>query len=126
MSIPVDALTPAAAFPSSLLRHRSFVMFWLARTSTTGAYQMLAVAVGWQLYDLTNNPLDLGIVGLMQFIPLVTLAIFVGQVADRYDRRAVIRITQIFKALAALALALGSASGWLTRELLFAILLGLG
>src|SRR6195256_6934281 len=125
MLIPADT-TPAPSSRTSLLRPRSFVLFWCARTSTTGAYQMLAVAVGWQLYDLTNNPLDLGIVGLMQFIPLVTLAIFVGQVADRYDRRAVIRITQIFKALAALALALGSASGWLTRELLFAILLGLG
>ena len=55
----------------SLLRHPSFVMFWCARTSTNGAFQMLAVAVGWQLYDLTNNPLDLGIVGLVQFVPLV-------------------------------------------------------
>ena len=101
MAIPADA-TPAARSPASLLRHRSFVLFWCARPSTTGAYQMLAVAVGWQIYDLTNNPLDLGIVGLMQFVPLVTLAIFVGQIADRYDRRAVLRVTQIFKALAAL------------------------
>jgi hypothetical protein len=65
MAIPADAATPAAAASTSLLRHRSFMLFWLARTSTTGAYQMLAVAVGWQLYDLTNNPLDLGIVGLV-------------------------------------------------------------
>ena len=49
----------------SLLRHRSFVLFWCARTSTSGAYQMQAVAVGWQLYDLTHDPLDLGLVGLM-------------------------------------------------------------
>ena len=125
MAIPADAM-PAARSPASLLRHRSFVLFWCARTSTTGAYQMLAVAVGWQIYDLTNNPLDLGMVGLMQFVPLVTLAIFVGQIADRYDRRTVIRITQIFKAAAALALAIGSANGWLTRELIFAILFGLG
>ena len=47
----------------SLLRHRSFVLFWCARTSTSGAYQMQAVAVGWQLYDLTHDPLDLGLVG---------------------------------------------------------------
>ena len=125
MLIPADT-TPAPSSRTSLLRHRSFVLFWCARTSTTGAYQMLAVAVGWQLYDLTNNPLDLGIVGLMQFFPLVTLAIFVGQIADRYDRRVVIRVTQIAKALAALALATGSARGWLTRELMFTILFIVG
>src|SRR5437868_15401507 len=104
----------------SLLRHSSFVMFWCARTSTNGAFQMLGVAIGWQLYDLTNNPLDLGIVGLIQLIPLLALTLVTGQVADRYDRRALIRITQIVKTVAAVALALGTASGWLTRELMFA------
>jgi MFS family permease len=101
-------------------------MYWWARTSTTGAYQMLGVAVGWQLYDLTNNPLDLGIVGLVQFIPLLSLGLFVGQVADRYDRRVVIRFTQIAKALAAIALALATVGGWLTRELMFSILFVVG
>jgi len=125
MPIPADT-TPAAGPPVSLLRHRSFVLFWCARTSTTGAYQMLAVAVGWQIYDLTNNPLDLGIVGLMQFIPLMALALVVGHIADRYDRRAVLGIAQIFKALAALALAAGSIGGWLTREMMFGILFVLG
>src|SRR5258705_8686491 len=104
-------MPPAARSPASLLRHRSFVRFWCARTSTTGAYQMLAVAVGWQLYDLTNDPLDLGIVGLVPFFPLVALALIVGQVSDRYDRRALIRVTPISKALAALALPAGTARG---------------
>ena len=118
--------TPDSASVPSLLRHPSFVMFWCARTSTAGAYQMFAVAVGWQLYDLTNNPLDLGIVGLVQFVPLVSLAVFVGQIADRYDRRAVLRLTQIAKALAAVALALGSIGGFVTRELMFTILFVVG
>src|SRR5262249_25775132 len=110
----------------SLLRHPSFVMFWCARTSTNGAFQMLVVAVGWQLYDLTNNPLDLGIVGLVQFVPLVTLSVFVGSVADRYDRRVVVAVMQAAKALAAIALALGSLGGWLTRDLIFAIMFAIG
>ena len=59
---------PAA---SSLLRHRSFVRFWCARTFTNGAFMMQGVAVGWQIYDLTNDPLDLGLVGLVQFFPLI-------------------------------------------------------
>lgn len=126
MSIPADVPLPAEAPATSLMGHRSFMLFWCARTSTTGAYQMLAVAVGWQLYDLTNNPLDLGIVGLVQFVPLVALAILVGQIADRYDRRAVIRITQVAKAIAAFALAFGTVSGWLTREWMFTFLFLVG
>jgi MFS family permease len=121
------AATPTTpTVPTSLLRHRSFVRFWGARTATTGAYQMLAVAVGWQLYDMTGNALDLGIVGLIQFLPIVTLAVFVGQLADRCDRRALIRMTQIAKTLGAIALALGTAGGWLTREWMFTILFAVG
>jgi MFS family permease len=123
--LPPDTAKAAAA-PISLLRHGSFVMFWCARTSTTGAIQMLAVAVGWQLYELTNNPLDLGIVGLVQFVPLVTLALLVGQIADRYDRRALVRITQVAKAVAAAALAISTAAGWVTRELMFTIMFVIG
>jgi MFS family permease len=117
---------PDQAPMPSLLRHRSFMMFWCARTSTTGAYQMLSVAIGWQLYDLTNNPLDLGIVGLVQLVPLLSLSLFVGQISDRSDRRVVIAVAQIVKAAAAIALALGSLGGWLTRELMFGLVFVIG
>src|SRR4051812_7719528 len=103
-----------AATPStSLIGQRSFVLFWCARTATSGAYQMQAVAVGWQIYDLTRSPLDLGLVGLVQFFPVVVMALVIGQTADRYDRRAVARTCQIAKACGAAALAIGSARGWL-------------
>ena len=117
---------PALRPPGSLLRHRSFVLFWLARTLTTGAYQMLAVAVGWQIYDMTNNALDLGLVGLVQFFPLVAFVLIIGETADRYDRRAVIRTTQVIKALSALTLAMMSAFGSLTREMMFALIFVIG
>jgi MFS family permease len=125
MSSTPDASGPDAE-PVILSRHRSFVLFWCARTSTTGALQMLSVAVGWQLYEMTSNPLDLGISGLVQFIPLLALTLVVGQVADRYDRRGLIRLTQVCKAMAAIALAIGTAGGWLTREWMFAILFVIG
>jgi hypothetical protein len=110
---------PAA---SSLLRHRSFVRFWCARTFTNGAFMMQGVAVGWQIYDLTNDPLDLGLVGLAQFFPLIATSILAGQVLDLFDRRMVAAACQIGKALAALALAIGTAQGWLGREAMFGIL----
>ena len=83
-----------AAHPDSILQHRPFVQFWLARVSTTMAYQMLVVAIGWQLYELTGNPLDLGLVGLVQFIPGILLVLVIGQATDRYDRHVIIAICQ--------------------------------
>jgi MFS family permease len=111
--------SPAAA---SLTQHRSFVLFWCARTFTNGAYMMQGVAVGWQLYELTNDPFDLGLVGLVQFVPLVAFALVIGQVADLFDRRVVVAACQVGKALAALALALGTARGWLGRDAMLAVL----
>src|SRR5262245_23051401 len=105
-----------------LTRHRSFVLFWCARTFTNGAYMMQGVAVGWQIYDLTNNPLDLGLVGLVQFFPLIAMSIVAGQVLDLFDRRVVAGVCQAGKALGALLLAVGTAQGWLGREAMFALL----
>jgi len=111
--------SPAAA---SLTQHRSFVLFWCARTLTNGAFMMQGVAVGWQIYELTNDPFDLGLAGLVQFIPLVAFALVIGQVADLFDRRIVVAACQVGKALAAVALALGTARGWLTRDAMLAVL----
>src|SRR5260370_19174088 len=111
---------PAAA--SSLTRHPSFVLFWFARSFPNGAYMMQGVAVGWQIYELTNDPFDLGLVGLAQFVPLVGFSLIIGQVADLFDRRLVVATCQVGKALAALALAIGTARGALSRDAMLAIL----
>ena len=79
MSAPTDSI---AAPPPALLEHRSFVAYWCARTATNGAYQMQAVAVGWQIYELTGSAFDLGLVGLVQFFPVVVLGL-----SDRPHRR---------------------------------------
>ncbi len=60
-----------AAKQFSLLRHPQYMIYWATRVSTTLAYQMMFVAIGWQVYDLTNSALDLGLVGLLLFIPSV-------------------------------------------------------
>ena len=111
---------------ATLVAHRSFAYFWCGRTATTTAYQMLAVAVGWQIYAMTGDALDLGLVGLVQFVPIVAMSLVIGQAADHFDRRTVARICQIVKALCALTLALGTSAGWLGRETIFAILFVIG
>jgi len=104
------------------MRQRSFLLFWCARTLSNAAFMMQGVAVGWQIYELTDNPLDLGLVGLVQFFPVVAFSVAIGQAADRFDRRVIAACSQIGKGIAALALALGTAGGWLGRDSMLAIL----
>jgi hypothetical protein len=61
----------------------AFRHFLLARMGSSLAYQIVAVALGWQVYALTGNPHDLGLIGLAQFLPMVLLTLFVGHAADR-------------------------------------------
>jgi MFS family permease len=93
--------------------------YWLGETATVLAYQMLAIAIGWQVYDLTNSALSLGLIGLAQFLPQFLLALVAGHVADRYDRRRVVLLCQTLKFGIALALAAGSYTGKLTGELMY-------
>ena len=87
---------------------------------------MLSVAIGWQMYELTQDAFSLGMVGLAQFIPMLLLTLFVGQIADRYDRRRIVYLSLVIEALTAVFLLIGSISGWLGREeiLLAAALIG--
>lgn len=104
-----------------LLRHRAFVRFLYVRVAASVALQIQVVAVGWQMYDLTNSPFELGLIGLVQFIPAIGLFLFTGHAADRYDRRFVTWAAQLVEALAVAVLALATASGRLTPHLLLAM-----
>ena len=90
------------------------------------AHQMLAVGVGWQIYALTGSPLDLGFVGLAQFIPSFLLMLAAGHAADRFDRRRVLQVCMVVEACAAGGLALGSYQGWITETLIFALIFVVG
>ena len=71
------------------LRLRSFALLWTALLANGFATQMIAVAIGWQVYAIHRNPLDLGLVGLAEFVPLPVLALPAGQLADRVSRKLV-------------------------------------
>jgi MFS family permease len=118
--------SPASPPPPSVLRERLFVQFWTARFATTIALHMQAVAVGWQMYALTDNPLDLGLVGLVQFVPSFLLVLVAGHFADRHDRRRIIAAAQAVAGLASALLTLGAASGLVSREWLLAAVFVVG
>ncbi|MFZ0294795.1 MAG: MFS transporter [Candidatus Sulfotelmatobacter sp.] len=70
--------------------HPDFVLFEIARFLIVTAVEMQAVAVGWQVYDITKRALDLGLVGLAQFLPGILLFLVSGHASDRFDRRKVL------------------------------------
>ena len=73
-------------------RHRSYALFFASRLLAAFATQIISVAVGWQMYDVTKNALYLGLIGLVQFLPSLVLILVTGSVTDRYNRRAIVAI----------------------------------
>jgi MFS family permease len=115
-------ILPRPVGPGSLLAQRDFLFYLSSRSFSEYAYQIATVAVGWQIYDLTGSALDLGIVGLVQFIPSALLVFIAGHAADRYDRKRVAQICQFAEALVAALLAWGTFAGWLTVPEIFTAL----
>jgi MFS family permease len=104
---------------SALLQQRSFLLFWCSRIAATSGYQMLALVIGWQMYALTGSAFDLGLIGLIQFVPAVVLTLLIGHAADHYDRRTIVRTAQTIYAVSAVAITTALIAHALTRELLF-------
>ena len=103
-----------------------FRHFLAARLLGNAALQMVLVALAWQMYDLTSSAWDLGLVGLMQFLPALLLTIPAGQLADTVDRRRLLAASLALQALVAALLAWGSAGDWIQRELILALSVVIG
>ena len=103
----------------TLLRQPSFLFFMLSRSLTRFSSQMAAVAIGWQVYDLTGSAFELGMVGLVQFLPTALLVFVAGQAADRFERKRVVQVCQLVEAATALFLAWASFGGWITEVHIF-------
>jgi MFS family permease len=112
--------------PAALQPQRDFLRFWWARLANTCASQMLMVAVGWQMYDLTGSAWDLGLIGLLQFLPAVALVLVTGDIADRHHRARLAAVCVGVQALVALVLALAPWAGGAQRNLLLALSVVLG
>jgi MFS family permease len=97
-----------------LLHNRPFLLYFIARIFSNFARQIVAVAVGWQVYLITHSAWHLGMVGLAQFLPTLLLTLHAGHAADRYNRKTIVQICQFLEGLAAAYLAWGSLAGWIT------------
>lgn len=110
----------------NLLARGDFFRLLCARVLAGAATQMTMVGAAWQMYELTGSAWDLGLVGLLQFLPVLVFTLPAGHVADRYHRPRVIAASQALQLAAAAVLLAGSLSDLLTRELLFAVSVLLG
>ena len=109
----------ASASSGGLIQQQPFVLFWLSRIAATIGYQMMGLLIGWKIYEITGSAFDLGLVGLILFIPAVVLTLLIGHAADRYDRRLIVRLAQSVYALAAALVTAAISFDVVSRDLLF-------
>jgi MFS family permease len=107
-------------------QYPSFVLFQTARFCIVLATEMQSVAVGWQVYEITKRPLDLGLVGLAQFLPGILLFLVSGHVADRYDRRRLIVTCYVSFAVCCALLLVTAVRNVRSVYYIFAVLILLG
>jgi MFS family permease len=116
----------SSASSKILLTHPPFLFYLWARSFSSFSYQIATVAVGWQVYALTNSAFALGMVGLAQFLPTAVLVLVAGHAADRYDRQRVLQVCQMVEGLTAAFLAYGNFAGWLNAPDIFAAIALIG
>jgi len=118
--------TLRASAEANALKHPKFVLYWLAIGCASFAVQIMSVSVGWEIYDITRDPLYLGYVGLAQFLPPLLLVLVTGLVADRYNRRFIMAACLALEAVCALGLLLFTLSKPTDVTPVFGILVVLG
>ena len=111
---------------TSLLQHPAYVRYWFARVCSGFAFQMLSVAAGWQVYDLTRRAFDLGMIGLVQFIPSLLLVLPAGHLADQHDRRRIVMLCIVVECVAIGLLAFAGARAAFGEAAIFATLFAVG
>ena len=124
--MPTASMTTPTYQFRDLLQERAFIRFWAARLFGTAGQQMLMVAVGWQMYELTGSAWDLGLVGLYQFVPALLLTLVAGHVADRLHRGHIVAACFFTQGAVALTLVLATEGHWVGRTLLLALSVVLG
>ena len=109
-------------------RHRDFCLFWSGAVLSQIGNQFTIVAMAWQIYDLTDSPLQIGLLGLGRALPQIALALVGGVMADVVDRRRLLMLTQLIQLAIGVALTVLTVTGAITPGLLLAcaILLSLG
>jgi MFS family permease len=117
---------PAAPSSGRLLQQHDYLRLLVARMAGSGANQMVMVALGWQMYELTGSAWDLGMVGLAQFLPALLLTLPAGHLVDQHDRRHLLSASLGLQCLVAIVLGATSMHGWISVDWIFSMSVVLG
>ena len=115
-----------AASPGSIFAQPAFMQFWRGRVAGAMANQMLMVALGWHMYELTGSAWDLGLIGLCQFLPALLLALVAGHAADRHHRGRIVASCMALQMVMAAGLAVAAHADAVSRVALLALSIGIG
>lgn len=115
---PTRRQSPFVAF-----QHHDFRLLWFGQIVSQAGTQMTIVAISWQLYKLTNNPLSLGLIGLFRIIPLLLFSLGSGVLADSFDRRKLMLLSQTTSMTMAAVLAVATYFGLASPALIYAVIL---
>ncbi len=110
----------------AVFRHTNFTLYQIERFCIVAGLEAQSVAVGWQVYEITRRPLDLGLVGLAQFLPNVLLFLLAGHAADRFSRKNLLLICNLGFAVCSAALIEITHRGMHDVRPIFAVLVLLG
>ena len=111
---------PAGRTPVAALRHRDFSIYWAGSVLSQVGSQFTTVAMAWQIYELTNSPLELGLLGLARGAPMLALLLFGGLLADAVNRRHLMMATQIGQMCVSASLAVMTLAGKVSPPVLYA------
>ena len=109
----------AGQTPVAALRHRDFAIYWSGSVVSLVGSQFTTVAMAWQIYELTNSPLELGLLGLARGAPMLALLLFGGLLADAVNRRHLMMATQVAQMCVSATLAVMTLVGWVSPPVLY-------
>ncbi len=101
------------------LAHRDYRLFWTGATLSAAGTQFATVAMAWQIYELTNSPLSIGLLGLGRAVPLIVFALLGGVLADAFDRRRLMMALQALQLTSSVALAVLTITDSVTPGILY-------
>jgi MFS family permease len=112
--------------PLEALRQPAFAFYSGSRIFSSLGQQLLQAVMAWQVYEITGSALSLGLLGLARFLPALSVMMIGGVVADTFNRRRIVQVTGLVPFFCALTLALSTAGGWISVELIYGLVVCIG
>lgn len=112
--------------PLLVLRQRNFSLFLVSRLLYGVGQSVMSAAMAWQVYEISGSPLNLGILGLVRFVPALLLSVVGGAVADTYNRQRIVILAELVPLICGMTLAVASFGQWVNLELIYGLVIALG